>query len=196
MTKWHRQKFPALNQTVSTERFDLVKMNGWQVFKAFRRTAIDDDLRGSVFRYMKRPSLIKTYAMMRKATNKSSHTFAIQIRETGELLGWHSFKLRPYKTAVLTIVLFNRERELSGVGVEVRRALIRHLARHAGVENFSGFTNVRNFSSVQLYQKLGFKRVGTHSHVDFDHETDRIMSSFYFELNGEALDRFVEENDT
>ncbi|HWJ04556.1 MAG TPA: GNAT family N-acetyltransferase [Steroidobacteraceae bacterium] len=96
--------------------------------------------------------------------------FAVELRDTGEFLGW--FHLRDDRIEPEYVELGYRLRRSAwgrGYASEGGRALLRHGFDTLGLERISARTLTRNLASQRVMQKCGFVRAG-----DFVYEADVI----------------------
>ena len=180
--KWHRRRISALNETIHTERFTLIPVRKPRAVKLFRKMNQDRELLFLLTHCDDKSSLWQIIRKYSLPNGRSRFMHEILETESGNSIGYHETRLAHYHTANLGVVIFDRDWWGKAVPIEVRKAVLRHFARHAAVERFCGNVESRNFASILNYKRLGFRHIGTLHRCEFDDRNKVPLDYLQFEL--------------
>ena len=183
--QWHRRGDPNLSRAVLTERFTLRPMEVLEAARFDRRIANDVEVRYMVTGSTKKRR--KPFTYLQRPNGRSRFVHAILARDRDTPIGIHTIALRPWRNAYLGVILTDRAWWGKDVVIEVRRAVMRHFERHAGVEQFIGQVRARNFASVSNYMRLGFERTAVRYQTGWDPARDEPIDMFEFSLRKPAF---------
>jgi len=178
----HRRRNPELSRAIETERLLLKPIGKIRALRYELAINNDTELRAQLTHRIKRKTWLQCYRKGQMPNGRSRFTHEIVVKENGRAVGIHKIQLMHYRSAVLAVVILDRNWWGKAVPLEARKAILSYFARHAGVERFTGYVEARNFASILNYQKLGFKHSGTMHRANFDETGDRLVDYLYFEL--------------
>ncbi|MCZ8315712.1 GNAT family N-acetyltransferase [Phreatobacter sp.] len=177
---------------IVTPRFVLKPITRWQMARLQHRYLKDDGIRALLTLHRKPPSLWRSFRRIGRANGRTRFHHAIVDRTTKAVIGTHSTRLIPFRTAGFEVILGERAWWGRDVVPEVRKALIIVLVRQAGLEQMLSLVHSRNFGSVLNYGKLGFEHVGASPMAAYDEFRDEPADFLVFSLRGDALRRSVD----
>jgi len=103
-------------------------------------------------------------------------------------VGEMNYRNKGNKTAEIGIKICNFEKQEKGFGTRFLRMLIGNLFDEHGYEKIILDTNVKNTRAQHVYEKLGFKKLGTR--VDsWKNQHGELQSSIDYELTSESFVR-------
>lgn len=104
---------------------------------------------------------VKWFFTMERPNGRTKFTHAIELCNSGQLIGLNQTRLLPPSSAAMTIALHDRLWWGKGVVPEVRTAIIDALFSAGDVDRIGGQVLARNHPAVFNYKSLGFSHVGT-----------------------------------
>ncbi len=185
-------RIEALQRDIVTPRFMLRPLNRWQMLRLQHHYLKDDGIRALLTLRRKPPSLWQSFRRIGRANGRTRFHHAIVDRTTKAVIGIHSTRLTPFRTANFEVILGDRAWWGRDVVPEIRKALIIVLVRQAGLEQMLNRVHSRNYGSVLNYGKLGFEHVGTSHMAAYDEFRDAPADFLLFSLRGDALRRSVD----
>lgn len=180
--KWHRRRIAELESTVETDRFDLRPASKWRALQLYKRMNDDPEILLQLSHSEDKAGWWRLLRKYKLPNGRSRFMHEICPSGRNECIGYHEIFLAPYRSAALGVVILDRDWWGKGVPVEVRKAIMSHFVRHAGVERFTGSVEARNFASVLNYKKLGFNHSGTMHRCNFNTKSNVPVDYLQFEL--------------
>ena len=172
----------GLQAPFESERFRLVPLNKWQVFRLTYPWTKDSAFMSDYIGSGERRTRWKWYRSMMKPNNRTKFCHAIFPHGESKPIGVHHTVIHPYKSCLLAVGIPARDWWGKGVVHEVRSRVIDHVFEHTDVERLSSQVNARNFPSIFNYRKHGFTHVGTVHRVNQDKVTGAIHDMLIFEM--------------
>jgi RimJ/RimL family protein N-acetyltransferase len=180
--KWHRRRIPKLMETITTERFSLKPVGRFRSVLLHMRMNDDPEILAQITHRAKGLSFLQWCRRADATNGRSRFTHEIITRDEGKTIGFHTLRLRPYKSAAIAVFILDRDWWGKNVPLEARQAILAHFVCHAGVERIAGLVEARNFASIANYRKLGFKHVGTQHRMAYDEMRQAPVDYLEFEL--------------
>ena len=178
-----------LNRELETERFRLIPLNRWQVFRISYPWTKDAELMRNATHSAAPRSPLRWYREMPRPDRRKRFAFAIVPKDQDRPIGIHSLRLGGYRSATFFVVIQDRNWWGKDVVYEVHCKLIDHFIAHGSIERFWAPIAARNFSSAFNYQKLGFQHVGTLHRSKSDPVTGEVFDILMFELMSDDWER-------
>lgn len=181
-----RPRLPALAAPLLTPRFELRPIGGTELALRQYRLLQDAEIRGLLTHRKEPPTLIGTLARTRRNNRRTRFYHAVIDRQTGTVIGTHTIRIVPHRTATLAVTI-DKAWWGRNVVTEIRKALIVTLVRHCGIAHVSSRVHSRNFASIFNYARLGFENAGTLHMCEYDQMRDEPADYLIFSLRGDAL---------
>ncbi|WP_419909218.1 GNAT family N-acetyltransferase [Hoeflea sp.] len=189
--KWHRRRIAALNNPIETDRFTLQPANKWRALSLYKRMNDDPEILLQLSHTENKSSWWRLMRKYKLPNGRSRFMHEIIPSDGGESIGYHEIFLIRYRSATLGVVILDRNWWGKGAPVEVRKAVMAHFVRHAGVERFTGSVEARNFASLLNYRKLGFNHNGTQHRCNYNTKNKVPVDYLQFELLKEDFPSYL-----
>lgn len=180
---------------VATERFVLEPLGPWRAFRLSFPWTRDAELMRTYTQSSARRSAWKWFREMARPNGRTRFAHAIRPHGAEAPIGIHFVRIKPHRSAYLSVIVADRAWWGKRVVEEVRAALIDHILAHAPVDRISAQVEARNFPSVFNYRKLGFAHVGTLHRAKADPATGEVYDLLIFELMRENWKKSGEGTD-
>ena len=171
-----------LRAPIESARFRLVPLSRWQAFRLTYGWTKDSAFMSSYSGSGERRSPWKWYREMVRPNNRTRFVHAIVPRGETRPIGVHTITMRPYRSCLLAVGIYDRDWWGKGVVQEARARVIDHVFEHSGVERLYAQVVARNFPSIFNYRKLGFAHVGTLHRCRLDKATGEVQDMLIFEM--------------
>ncbi|MCY6382620.1 GNAT family N-acetyltransferase [Hoeflea prorocentri] len=191
--KWHRRRIKVLDETLETERFTLQSTDKWQALKLYKRMNDDAEILLQLSHSDKKAGWLRILRKYKLPNQRSRFIHAIVPKGTAQSIGYHEIYLASYKSASMGVVILDRDWWGKAAPLEVRKAVMGHFVKHAGVERFTGSVEARNFASLLNYRKLGFNHTGTMHRCSFDSVRNTTVDYLQFELLKDDFPSYLPE---
>ena len=143
----HR-RIEALRRDIVTPRFVLRPLTRWQMLRLQHHYLKDEGIRALLTLRRKPPSLWQSFRRIGRANGRTRFHHAIVDRTTKAVIGIHSTRLTPIRTANFEVILGDRTWWGRDVVHDIRKALIIVLVRQAGLAQMRYRVQSRYYGSV------------------------------------------------
>ena len=172
-----------LARTLETERFILEPMGPIRFIVETGEIRRDPEILTGLFQSSKPRSAWKWARTISVPNNRTKFSFAITPKSGGGgSIGFHTVKMRGYRSAFNSVAIGDREWWGKGVVLEVRAKLMNHFFSESEIERFFGVVEARNTASIFNYRRLGYDHVGSWHRSKQNPQTGEVVDYLNFEI--------------